>query len=72
MIWTIGRLFKKINENNDGGEKNMLNKEKEKVLLTFLQLTKDGEYVRVDIDEGYTRCPYLRVEEEENYYYSTR
>lgn len=50
----------------------MINKEKEETLLTFLQLIKDGEYVRVDIDEQYVRYPYLRVEEEENYYYSTR
>jgi len=50
----------------------MLNKEKEEVLLTFLQLTKEGKYAEINIDEQYIRFPYLRMEEEENYYYNLR
>lgn len=50
----------------------MFDLEKEEVLLTFLQLTKEGKYVEINIDEQYIRFPYLRIEEEENYYYSTR
>lgn len=50
----------------------MVSKEKEEVLLTFLQLTKDGEYAKVDIDEQYIRYPFLRLEEEVEYYYSIR
>jgi hypothetical protein len=50
----------------------MVSKEKEEVLLTFLQLTKEGEYAEINIDGQYIRFPYLRIEEEENYYYSTR
>jgi hypothetical protein len=44
----------------------------QKVLLTFLRRTKDGEYAKIDLDS----LKYARMEEEtievneENYYYS--
>jgi len=50
----------------------MLDKEKEEVLLRFLQLTKEGKYAEVNIDEQYVRFPYLRFEEENEYYYILR
>lgn len=50
----------------------MFDLEKEKQLLTFLQLTKEREYVEIDINKEYIRFPYLRIEEEENYYYNIR
>lgn len=50
----------------------MLDLEKEEQLLRFLQLTKEGKYAEVDIDEQYIRYPFLRLEEEVEYYYSIR
>lgn len=47
--------------------------EKEKDILTFLELTKEGTYAEVDISATpYIRCPYVRIEEEEEYYYNIR
>lgn len=51
----------------------MFDLEKEEQLLTFLQLTKEGKYVEVDINSlKYIRYPFLRLEEEDDYYYSIR
>jgi hypothetical protein len=52
-----------------GGNK-MLDLEKEEQLLRFLQLTKEGKYVEIDISSlEYIRYPFLRLEAFEEYYY---
>lgn len=48
----------------------MLDLEKEEQLLRFLQLTKEGKYVEIDISSlEYIRYPFLRLEAFEEYYY---
>lgn len=44
--------------------------EKEKDILTFLELTKEGTYAEVELSSmQYTRFPFLSLQDEEEYYY---